>query len=44
MTTMTINHISMLSNIGQAKQQDLTFALTGEIRKQIGRASCRERV
>lgn len=33
MTTMTINHISMLSNPGQAKQQDLAFALTGEIRK-----------
>lgn len=33
MTTMTINPVSMLSNPGQAKQQDLAFALTGEIRK-----------
>lgn len=33
MTTMAINSISMLSNAGQAKQQDLTYALTGEIRK-----------
>lgn len=33
MTTMTINHISALSNAGQARQQDLIFALTGEVRK-----------
>ena len=33
MTTMAINSISTLSNAGQAKQQDLTYALTGEIRK-----------
>ena len=33
MTTMAINSISTLSNAGQARQQDLTYALTGEIRK-----------
>lgn len=33
MTTMVINHISTLRNAGQAKQQDLTFALTGKICK-----------
>ena len=33
MTTMVINSISTLSNAGQARQQDLTYALTGEIRK-----------
>ena len=33
MTTMAINSTSTLSNAGQARQQDLTYALTGEIRK-----------
>ena len=33
MTTMAINSVSTLSNAGQARQQDLTYALTGEIRK-----------
>ena len=33
MTTMVINSIYNLSNAGQARQQDLTYALTGQIRK-----------